>query len=179
MGTIIVSSSGNQGKGTNFAFWSILTCPMPHGHNKWWSPVVNCVEGRERSLSPSWHVIWRETGEVISVGGGFHTQYWGICSGLWEISTKWNFAIFACLAQQYFRKEWRDHSKIWKVNRGVKVSSMTEFRTDRTISSYIKVLAVMAYLGALFLYLQIPEQVGTTQGPKKYCTRWYRWILCT
>jgi len=54
---------------------------------------------------------------------------------------------------------------------------MTEFRTDRTISSYRKMLAVLAYLRVLFLHLEMPEQVRMAQGPGKYCRKESVWIL--
>jgi len=54
---------------------------------------------------------------------------------------------------------------------------LRKFRTDRGRASWIKTLAEFQSLGALFLDLEMPEMVGSTQRLGKYCRKVPRWIL--
>jgi len=57
--------------------------------------------------------------------------------------------------------------------------SAPKFWTDRSRTSWIKTLAEFQSLGSLFMDLEMPEIVGSTQRLGEYCRKVPRWILCT
>jgi hypothetical protein len=103
----------------------------------------------------------------------------GICGGISPSPAGAIFAIFASLSTNAWGRSGVIAPNFGMQIEKVKMCLKPESRTDRGVTSWKIRLARFPYLVALFLYLEMPEQVGRTQGAGNYCRKVSRWVLCT